>query len=177
MTARRLPRGWGVLSTWRCAHRAQRRSWSCSRACRSSRRWRPGTSNASRNWRCRAASRPARRCSARGTGATPVTSCTRVARARCASTARRTITLATFGRGDIFGELALFEDEHRSATVETLGPMSAVAVLGPDMRRLMASTPRSRCACWSRWAGACGRPTSASRAAPSRRYRAAWPRR
>jgi len=50
----------------------------------------------------------------------------------------RTLTLATFGRGDIFGELALFEDEHRSATVETLEPTSAVAVLGPDMRRLMA---------------------------------------
>jgi CRP/FNR family cyclic AMP-dependent transcriptional regulator len=29
----------------------------------------------------------------------------------------RTITLATFGSGDIFGELAMFEDELRSATV------------------------------------------------------------
>jgi CRP-like cAMP-binding protein len=54
----------------------------------------------------------------------------------------RTITLATFDPGDIFGELALFEDERRSATVETLGPMSAVAVLGPDMRRLMAEHPQ-----------------------------------
>ena len=54
----------------------------------------------------------------------------------------RTITLATFGPGDIFGELALFEDERRSATVETLEPTSAVAVLGPDMRRLMAEHPQ-----------------------------------
>jgi len=54
----------------------------------------------------------------------------------------RTLTLATFGRGDIFGELALFEDEQRSATVETLEQMSAVAVLGPDMRRLMAEHPQ-----------------------------------
>ena len=54
----------------------------------------------------------------------------------------RTITLATFGPGDIFGELALFERERRSATVETLEPMSAVAVLGPDMRRLMADHPQ-----------------------------------
>jgi CRP-like cAMP-binding protein len=54
----------------------------------------------------------------------------------------RTITLATFGPGDIFGELALFEDERRSATVETLEPMSAVAVLGPDMRRLMTEHPQ-----------------------------------
>src|ERR1700752_713316 len=30
----------------------------------------------------------------------------------------RQITLATFGPGDIFGELAMFDDELRSATVE-----------------------------------------------------------
>jgi CRP/FNR family transcriptional regulator len=50
----------------------------------------------------------------------------------------RTLTLATFGPGDIFGELALFEAELRSATVEALEPTSVVAVLGPDMRRLMS---------------------------------------
>jgi CRP-like cAMP-binding protein len=50
----------------------------------------------------------------------------------------RTLTLATFGPGDIFGELALFEDEKRSATIEAIEPTSALAVLGPDMRRLMA---------------------------------------
>jgi CRP/FNR family transcriptional regulator, cyclic AMP receptor protein len=50
----------------------------------------------------------------------------------------RTITLATFGPGDIFGELAMFEDELRSATVEAVQLTSVVAVLGPDMRRLMA---------------------------------------
>ncbi len=49
----------------------------------------------------------------------------------------RTITLATFGPGDIFGELAMFEDELRSATVEAIEPTGVVAVLGPDMRRLM----------------------------------------
>jgi CRP-like cAMP-binding protein len=53
----------------------------------------------------------------------------------------RTLTLATFGPGDIFGELALFEDELRSATVEALEPTSVVAVLGPDMRRLMSEHP------------------------------------
>ena len=54
----------------------------------------------------------------------------------------RTITLATFGPGDIFGELAMFEDERRSATVEAIEQTSAVAVLGPDMRRLMAIHPQ-----------------------------------
>jgi CRP/FNR family transcriptional regulator, cyclic AMP receptor protein len=54
----------------------------------------------------------------------------------------RIITLATFGPGDIFGELALFEDELRSATVEALEQTSVVAVLGPDMRRLMGEHPQ-----------------------------------
>jgi CRP-like cAMP-binding protein len=49
----------------------------------------------------------------------------------------RTITLANFGPGDIFGELAMFEDERRSATIETLDKVEAVAILGADMRRLM----------------------------------------
>ncbi len=53
----------------------------------------------------------------------------------------RTITLATFGPGDIFGELAMFEDERRSATVEAIEQMSVVGVLGPDMRRLMGEHP------------------------------------
>jgi CRP/FNR family transcriptional regulator, cyclic AMP receptor protein len=53
----------------------------------------------------------------------------------------RTITLATFGPGDIFGELAMFEDERRSATIEAIDPTSVVGVLGPDMRRLMKEHP------------------------------------
>jgi len=53
----------------------------------------------------------------------------------------RTITLATFGPGDIFGELAMFEDERRSATIEAIEPTSVVGVLGPDMRRLMKEHP------------------------------------
>jgi CRP/FNR family transcriptional regulator, cyclic AMP receptor protein len=64
----------------------------------------------------------------------------REGRARAVRTHRdgRALTLATFGPGDIFGELALFEDERRSATVEAIERTSAVAVLGPDMRRLMS---------------------------------------
>jgi len=53
----------------------------------------------------------------------------------------RIITLAHFGRGDIFGELAMFDDERRSATVETLDVVDAIAVLGPDMRRLLREHP------------------------------------
>ncbi len=53
----------------------------------------------------------------------------------------RQIALATFGPGDIFGELAMFDDERRSATVETSDPLEALAILGPDMRRLMLQRP------------------------------------
>jgi CRP-like cAMP-binding protein len=49
----------------------------------------------------------------------------------------RTISLAHFGPGDIFGELAMFDDERRSATVETLDEVEAIALLGSDMRRLL----------------------------------------
>jgi len=49
----------------------------------------------------------------------------------------RQITLATFGPGDIFGELAMFDDERRSATVEAIDDLDALAILGGDMRRLM----------------------------------------
>ena len=49
----------------------------------------------------------------------------------------RTITLASFGPGDIFGELAMFDNERRSATIEVTDRLEAVAVLGADMRRLL----------------------------------------
>ena len=53
----------------------------------------------------------------------------------------RSITLAQFGPGDIFGELAMFDDERRSATVETIEETEALAILGPDMRRLLRDHP------------------------------------
>jgi CRP/FNR family transcriptional regulator len=53
----------------------------------------------------------------------------------------RTIALAHFGPGDIFGELAMFDDERRSATVETLDDVEAIAVLGSDMRHLLSRHP------------------------------------
>jgi CRP/FNR family transcriptional regulator len=49
----------------------------------------------------------------------------------------RSITLARFGPGEIFGELAMLGEEPRSATVEMLEETEAIAILGPDMRRLL----------------------------------------
>ncbi|HEX5145932.1 MAG TPA: Crp/Fnr family transcriptional regulator, partial [Conexibacter sp.] len=49
----------------------------------------------------------------------------------------RQITLSTFGPGDIFGELAMFDDERRSATIEAIDDLDVIAILGSDMRRLM----------------------------------------
>jgi CRP/FNR family transcriptional regulator len=53
----------------------------------------------------------------------------------------RAITLAELRRADIFGELAMWGGETRSATVEALEDTTAVALLAADMRRLLASRP------------------------------------
>src|SRR3954471_19257488 len=50
----------------------------------------------------------------------------------------RQITLATFGPGDIFGELAMFDDERRSATVEAIDDLEVLGIPGMDMRSLLA---------------------------------------
>ena len=63
------------------------------------------------------------------------------ARACRSHTDGRTITLATFGAGDIFGELAMFDDETRSATVEAVDDLDLVAILSRDMHRLMREHP------------------------------------
>jgi CRP/FNR family transcriptional regulator len=53
----------------------------------------------------------------------------------------RSIALAHFGRGDIFGELAMFDDERRSATVEALDDLQVIGITGPDFRRLLHEHP------------------------------------
>ena len=53
----------------------------------------------------------------------------------------RQITLATFGPGDIFGELAMFDAESRSATVEAVDDLEVAAILGADMRGLLRRHP------------------------------------
>ncbi len=50
----------------------------------------------------------------------------------------RTITLAQFGPGEIFGELAMLVDETRSATVEAMDEVDLVALLARDMRRFLS---------------------------------------
>jgi CRP-like cAMP-binding protein len=63
------------------------------------------------------------------------------ARALREHTDGRQIALATFGPGDIFGELALSDDDTRSATVEAIDALDVLAILGPDLRRLMLRRP------------------------------------
>lgn len=53
----------------------------------------------------------------------------------------RTIALATLRSGDMFGELALFSGERRSATIEAVEPTAAVALLADDIRRLLLAQP------------------------------------
>jgi CRP/FNR family transcriptional regulator len=53
----------------------------------------------------------------------------------------RAITLTNVGPGEIFGELAMFGGEVRSATVETLENVDAVAILADDLKRLLKDHP------------------------------------
>jgi CRP/FNR family cyclic AMP-dependent transcriptional regulator len=53
----------------------------------------------------------------------------------------RTITLAELRAGDLFGELAMFDSEKRSATVEAAEATSGVALLAGDMRRILMKHP------------------------------------
>src|SRR5215212_66501 len=53
----------------------------------------------------------------------------------------RTITLTNLGPGEIFGELAMFDGEARSATVEAVDDLQAVAILAGDLKRLLGEHP------------------------------------
>jgi CRP-like cAMP-binding protein/formamidopyrimidine-DNA glycosylase len=51
----------------------------------------------------------------------------------------RAIALATLGRGDIFGELAMLDGGSRSASVETLTDSELLALPASDVRRVIAT--------------------------------------
>jgi CRP/FNR family transcriptional regulator len=55
--------------------------------------------------------------------------------------AGRTIALAELRTGDMFGELAMFGGETRSATAQALEDTGAVALLAGDIRRLLMGNP------------------------------------
>jgi CRP/FNR family cyclic AMP-dependent transcriptional regulator len=56
-------------------------------------------------------------------------------------TGGRTIALAEMGKGDLFGELAVFDKEVRSATVECIEPTMAVALTAGDVSRVLTRNP------------------------------------
>jgi CRP/FNR family transcriptional regulator, cyclic AMP receptor protein len=53
----------------------------------------------------------------------------------------RSITLSHFSAGDIFGELAMFGGEPRSATVDVIEDTEVIAVPGREMQRLIREHP------------------------------------
>jgi len=53
----------------------------------------------------------------------------------------RTVALAELRAGMLFGELAMFRGERRSATAEVAEPASALALLASDMQRLIRRNP------------------------------------
>jgi CRP-like cAMP-binding protein len=55
----------------------------------------------------------------------------------------RRITLARLGPGSVVGELALFNGERRSATVEALEPTLAVALAGENVMSILKADPEA----------------------------------
>ena len=55
--------------------------------------------------------------------------------------AGRAITLARFGPGDVFGELAMLDSQRRSATLLALDELDAITIPGEVMRRLLRERP------------------------------------
>jgi CRP/FNR family cyclic AMP-dependent transcriptional regulator len=53
----------------------------------------------------------------------------------------RMIALAELRTGGLFGELSMFRNEARSATAEAIEHTTAVALLAPDMQRLIKGNP------------------------------------
>jgi CRP/FNR family cyclic AMP-dependent transcriptional regulator len=53
----------------------------------------------------------------------------------------RMIALAELRTGGMFGELAMFRNEARSATAESIEETTAVALLAPDLQRLIKRNP------------------------------------
>ena len=53
----------------------------------------------------------------------------------------RVVALAELRAGGMFGELAMFRGETRSATAEAIEPTEAIALLAPDMQRLIRGNP------------------------------------
>ena len=76
----------------------------------------------------------------------------------------RTITLTNLGPGEIFGELAMFGGEVRSATVEALDDVQAVAILAGDLKRLLNDHPEIAVKLLSRTRGEAARGKCAHRA-------------
>lgn len=53
----------------------------------------------------------------------------------------RTIALIEMGAGDLFGELAIFDKEARSATAECVTPTKVVALTSGDVQRVLTRNP------------------------------------
>ena len=71
----------------------------------------------------------------------------------------RQIALADLREGDIFGELAMFGGETRSATVEAVEPAEGVALLAGDLRRTILAHPEMA---WAMLAGLADRIRAAN---------------
>ena len=89
----------------------------------------------------------------------------------------RIITLASLEKSDIFGELAMFDGEVRSASVEALDDLEVLALVGKDVRLLLAKHPHVTVSCWRHWPADYERQMRGSRGSRSRQLPGGWPKR
>ena len=86
----------------------------------------------------------------------------------------RMVALAELRAGALFGELAMFRGETRSATAEAIEATTAVALLASDMQRLIRRSPGLALKFLGRSPSASRRPTSGCSNSPSRPSPAEW---
>lgn len=53
----------------------------------------------------------------------------------------KSVTLATLGTGESFGEMSMFDTEMRSATVKASGSCSLLAIDGRDLTDILSNSP------------------------------------
>ncbi len=72
------------------------------------------------------------------------------------------IILSLLGPGDFFGEMALLDDEPRSATVVATETLELMTIWRRDFLQLLARTSTSPRKCWPRSPSACAAPPAGS---------------
>ena len=151
-----------------------RRPFGCSRARRCSRVWSPASSRRWRRWPSRAAGTAARHLPGGGLRRHLLPAPLGRGRAHPRAPGRAHGRPGGAARGALFGELAMFRGETRSATAEAIEPSTAVALLAGDVQRLVQRKPGLALKLLARWPSGSAARTSACSSSRSRPSLGGW---